>query len=48
VLVAALRVAGAADVPGADVAALDDLGRTPVLGHGEPVGAVVPAFGGAA
>jgi L-asparaginase II len=43
-----LRVAGAADVPGADVAALDDLGRTPVLGHGEPVGAVVPAFGGAA
>ncbi|VTR78013.1 hypothetical protein CHMI_02789 [Cellulomonas hominis] len=48
VLAAALRVAGAADVPGVDVAALDALGTTPVLGHGEPVGAVVPAFGGPA
>lgn len=45
VLVAALRLAGAAEVPGADVAALDALGEVPVLGHGEPVGAVVPAFG---
>jgi L-asparaginase II len=46
VLAAALRVAGAADVPGVDLAALDALGTTPVLGHGEPVGAVVPAFEG--
>lgn len=45
VLVAALRVAGADAVPGADVAALDALGDVPVLGHGEPVGAVVPTFG---
>lgn len=45
VLVAALRIAGAADVPGADLAALDALGEVAVLGHGEPVGAVVPAFG---
>jgi L-asparaginase II len=45
VLVAALLVAGAGQVPGVDPAELDDLGRTPVLGHGEPVGAVVPAFG---
>jgi L-asparaginase II len=45
VLAAALRVAGAAGVPGVDLAALEALGTTPVLGHGEPVGAVVPAFG---
>lgn len=45
VLAAALRVAGAADVPGVDLDALDALGSTPVLGHGEPVGAVVPTFG---
>ncbi|RMI13363.1 asparaginase [Cellulomonas triticagri] len=44
VLAEALRVAGAATLPGADLAALDTLGRTAVLGHGEPVGAVVPAF----
>lgn len=45
VLAAALRVAGAAGVPGVDLDALAALGSTPVLGHGEPVGAVVPAFG---
>ncbi|HEY0215922.1 MAG TPA: asparaginase [Cellulomonas sp.] len=45
VLVAALRLLGATAVPGADLAELDALGRTAVLGHGEPVGAVVPAFG---
>lgn len=44
VLVAALRAAGAHLLPGVDVAALDELGVVPVLGHGEPVGAVVPAF----
>lgn len=48
VLAAALLVAGAADVPGVDLAALDALARTAVLGHGEPVGAVVPAFGSTA
>jgi L-asparaginase II len=41
VLVAALCIAGV----GGAADALDDLGRTPVLGHGEPVGAVVPTFG---
>ncbi|MEG3614615.1 asparaginase [Isoptericola haloaureus] len=40
VLSAALRVAGALDVPGADEAALDALGATPVLGGGAPVGEV--------
>ncbi|MEV7973971.1 asparaginase [Cellulomonas sp. NPDC089187] len=44
VLAAALRVAGALDLPGVDIAELDALGTVPVLGHGEPVGAVVPAF----
>nr|WP_239068782.1 asparaginase [Cellulomonas pakistanensis] len=44
VLAAALRVAGAASVPDVDLEALDALGDVPVLGHGEPVGAVVPAF----
>jgi L-asparaginase II len=48
VLAAALRVAGAAGVPGVDLAALDALGDVPVLGHGEPVGSVVPAFAAAA
>jgi hypothetical protein len=42
VLAAALRVAG---VEASLVAALGDV---PVLGHGEPVGAVVPTFGPAA
>jgi len=45
VLAAALRLAGAADVAGVDLAALAALGEVPVLGHGEPVGAVVPAIG---
>jgi L-asparaginase II len=45
VLAAALLLAGAADTPGADLAALAALGEVAVLGHGEPVGAVVPAFG---
>ncbi|NNU26096.1 asparaginase [Isoptericola sediminis] len=40
VLAAALRVAGALDVPGADEAALDALGATSVLGGGAPVGEV--------
>ncbi|AEE47487.1 asparaginase [Cellulomonas fimi] len=39
VLAAALAVAGA------DADVVRPLGVTPVLGHGEPVGAVVPAFG---
>lgn len=47
VLAAALRVAGAEAVPGVDLEALAALGDVPVLGHGEPVGAVVPAFGAA-
>ena len=42
VLVAALRQLGAADEPGADVAALDQWGNVAVLGHGEPVGVVRP------
>jgi len=46
VLVAALLLAGAALVPGVDLPALRALGRTPVLGHGHPVGAVTAAFGG--
>lgn len=45
-LAAALRVAGAAEVSGVDLDALDTLADVPVLGHGEPVGAVVPTFGG--
>jgi L-asparaginase II len=45
VLAAALLLAGAADSPGADLASLAALGEVAVLGHGEPVGAVVPAFG---
>lgn len=38
VLAAALRAAGV------DPALVEDLGRVPVLGHGEPVGAVLAAF----
>ncbi|ASR56912.1 asparaginase [Cellulomonas sp. CW35] len=38
VLAAALRVAGV------DPALVDEVGRTPVLGHGEPVGAVEATF----
>lgn len=40
ILAAALRAAGAAGVPGADPAALDAAGDTPVLGGGRPVGLV--------
>lgn len=40
----ALRSSGTAD--GDVVAAVRAVGRTPVLGHGAPVGAVLPAFGG--
>ncbi|WP_407320485.1 asparaginase [Isoptericola halotolerans] len=40
VLAAALRRAGAADVPGADVDALAAVGHVPVLGGGRPVGEV--------
>jgi len=47
VLAAALALAGAADVPGADTAALAAVGRTPVLGGGVPVGGVRPTFPGA-
>jgi len=47
ILAAAVRAAGAAGVPGADLAALDAVGTTPVLGGGAPVGAVRPAFGAA-
>ncbi len=41
-LAAALAVAGVDGIAGDEVAAL---GRTPVLGHGRPVGAVVATFG---
>ncbi|MFD6136262.1 asparaginase [Isoptericola sp. NPDC056618] len=44
ILAAAMRAAGAAGVAGADAAALDAVGVTPVLGGGAPVGAVRPAF----
>ncbi|GAA2720333.1 asparaginase [Cellulomonas aerilata] len=44
-LAAALAAAG---VDGAAAEELAALGRTPVLGHGRPVGAVVPTFGPAA
>jgi len=44
ILAAAMRAAGAAGVAGADAAALDAVGATPVLGGGAPVGAVRPAF----
>ena len=47
ILRAALRVAGADQLAGVDVDALDRAGRVDVLGHGRPVGAVVAAFGGA-
>lgn len=45
VLAAALEVAGAGAVPGADVDGLRALGTVPVLGRGRPVGAVEAAFG---
>ena len=43
-LAEALRIAGALEVPGADPAALAELGHVPVLGGGEPVGAVRPVL----
>jgi L-asparaginase II len=48
ILAAALREAGADDVPGVDRDALDELGRSPVLGGGRPVGDVLAAFGATA
>ncbi len=42
VLVAALRELGVASGPGVDVAALEQWGVLPVLGHGEPVGRIRP------
>ncbi|GAB4086556.1 asparaginase [Myceligenerans cantabricum] len=44
ILAAALRVAGAGDVPGASLPALLALGETPVLGGGHPVGHVSVPF----
>ncbi|WP_308199836.1 asparaginase [Isoptericola croceus] len=44
VLAAALRLAGALDVPGVDVGALAVLGDVPVLGGGRPVGEVRATF----
>ncbi|WP_225566159.1 asparaginase [Isoptericola luteus] len=44
VLAAALALAGAAHVPGADAAALAAVGQTPVLGGGLQVGSVRAAF----
>ena len=40
VLVDALERLGASDLPGADVAALEQWGQLAVLGHGEPVGRI--------
>ncbi|WP_242607948.1 asparaginase [Xylanimonas ulmi] len=48
ILAAALRAAGALDVPGVDAAALAALGDVPVLGHGRPVGSVRVTFACAA
>jgi L-asparaginase II len=45
---AALRVAGAGDVTGADLDALGAVGTTPVLGAGAPVGEVRATLGDAA
>ena len=42
VLVAALRLIGADQMPGADTEALDRWGTVPVRGHGEPVGRIRP------
>jgi L-asparaginase II len=44
VLVAALVAAGVEGVDGVDGEALRAIGRTPVLGHGSPVGEVAAAF----
>jgi L-asparaginase II len=44
VMAEALRRCGVPTEPGVDAAALDDTGRVPVLGAGEPVGEVRAAF----
>ena len=44
ILARTLELAGAEQVPGVDLGALKELGHVPVLGHGQPVGQVVPAF----
>ena len=45
VLVAALRALGAASEPDVDVAAFEQWGLLPVLGHGQPVGRIRPLIG---
>ncbi|WP_233275906.1 asparaginase [Isoptericola variabilis] len=45
ILAGALLAAGAAEVPGADAAALAEVGSTPVLGGGRPVGEVRAVVG---
>ena len=44
VMAEALRRSGVPTDPGVDAAALDDTGRVPVLGAGEPVGEIRAAF----
>ena len=44
VMAAALRRSGVPAEPGVDAEALDDTGRVPVLGAGEPVGEIRAAF----
>jgi L-asparaginase II len=44
VMAEALRRGGVPTVPGVDAEALDDTGRVPVLGAGEPVGEIRAAF----
>ncbi len=44
VMAEALRRGGVPTEPGVDAAALDDTGRVPVLGAGEPVGEIRAAF----
>jgi L-asparaginase II len=44
VMAEALRRAGVSADAGVDAAALDDAGRVPVLGAGEPVGEIRAAF----
>ncbi|MDR2703459.1 MAG: asparaginase [Cellulomonadaceae bacterium] len=44
ILARVLELAGVADLPGVDLAAMREIGTVPVLGHGNPVGLVRPAF----
>ena len=44
ILARVLELAGAGQLPGVNIIALNELGTVPVLGHGQPVGAVEPAF----